>query len=404
MPRRLASVVPRVRGAAPISIVACVVLTVATGAGAATIRSGSNKAHRASAAGQHLNTLALPAAPAPAAPAPNTDFLSSDAMSASVAAVPKPKRLTDATLLVSGPRTLTPKQISAIRHLDGVHSLLTVSAGAAVVDGHRASVLGVRPALFRAWTPKLTAASQPLWQSIAGGELTASFDMGHDAQLPLGETVPVRAAHDVPVRIGAFASVGMAGVDAVVSDVRGRELGLPHANGILISAPHADPAQLRSDVKSIVGKHARATLLREMIVIRDAGEFMTRLQINTILRAAAGRVGKPYVWGATGPDSFDCSGLVQWSFAHAGIRMPRVSQQQWFAGPHVAYADARPGDLLFWHYDPTDPTNIDHVAIYAGNGMMLVAPHTGLYVEYVPVPLTNLAGVVRVDPGIAAQI
>jgi len=179
---------------------------------------------------------------------------------------------------------------------------------------------------------------------------------------------------------------------------------LPHANGILISAPHADPAQLRSDVKSIVGKHARATLLREMIVIRDAGEFMTRLQINTILRAAAGRVGKPYVWGATGPDSFDCSGLVQWSFAHAGIRMPRVSQQQWFAGPHVAYADARPGDLLFWHYDPTDPTNIDHVAIYAGNGMMLVAPHTGLYVEYVPVPLTNLAGVVRVDPGIAAQI
>jgi cell wall-associated NlpC family hydrolase len=110
------------------------------------------------------------------------------------------------------------------------------------------------------------------------------------------------------------------------------------------------------------------------------------------------------VWGAEGPNSFDCSGLVQWSFAAAGIRMPRVPQQQWFAGPHVSYANARPGDLLFWHYDPTDPGDIDHVAIYAGNGMMLVAPHTGAFVEYVPVPLTNMAGVVRVDPAMAAGI
>jgi len=123
-----------------------------------------------------------------------------------------------------------------------------------------------------------------------------------------------------------------------------------------------------------------------------------------VLQTAAHQVGKPYVWGATGPDSFDCSGLVQWSFAAAGIRMPRVSQQQWFAGPHVNYSDARPGDLLFWHYDPTDPTDIDHVAIYAGNGMMLVAPHTGDFVKYVAVPLTNLAGVVRVDPAMASQI
>jgi cell wall-associated NlpC family hydrolase len=147
-----------------------------------------------------------------------------------------------------------------------------------------------------------------------------------------------------------------------------------------------------------------ALLLRQVIVIRDSGEFLTRAQINTVLQTAAHQVGKPYVWGATGPDSFDCSGLVQWSFAAAGIRMPRVSQMQWFAGPHVNYSDARPGDLLFWHYDPTDPADIDHVAIYAGNGMMLVAPHTNDYVKYVAVPLTNLAGVVRVDPAMAGQI
>ena len=57
-------------------------------------------------------------------------------------------------------------------------------------------------------------------------------------------------------------------------------------------------------------------------------------------------------------------------FRTGGVAMPRVSQEQFFTGPHVPYEDARPGDLLFWHYDPTDPTDIDHVAIYVGNGMM----------------------------------
>ena len=206
------------------------------------------------------------------------------------------------------------------------------------------------------------------------------------------------------MRIGAFASVGMAGVDAVVSKSEAAQLGLRDGTGVVLSAPNADPVQLRQTLLSELGPHVHALLLRQVIVIRDAGEFLTRTQINTVLQTAAHQVGKPYVWGAEGPDSFDCSGLVQWSFAAAGIRMPRVSQQQWFAGPHVNYSDARPGDLLFWHYDPTDPTDIDHVAIYAGNGMMLVAPHTGDYVKYVPVPLTNLAGVVRVDPAMAGQI
>jgi peptidoglycan DL-endopeptidase CwlO len=286
----------------------------------------------------------------------------------------------------------------------GVHQIQTVMAGKAVVAGHRASVLGVSPARFRPWTPRLTAASQPLWQSVARGELTASFDMGNQAKLPLGNTVPVRARHTVPVRLGAFASVGMAGVDAVVSTQRAAQLGLRQHTGVVLSAPHADPLTVRRTLLSELGPHVHALLLRQVIVIRDSGEFLTRTQINTVLQTAAHQVGKPYVWGATGPDSYDCSGLVQWSFAAAGIRMPRVSQQQWFAGPHVNYVDARPGDLLFWHYDPTDPTDIDHVAIYAGNGMMLVAPHTGDFVKYVAVPLTNLAGVVRVDPAMAAQI
>jgi peptidoglycan DL-endopeptidase CwlO len=402
---RLASLVPRLKTIAPLAITTAAVMTAATGASAVTVRlhapATADKAASV-AAPVKRPALSLPAPPTPAAQAPSAQM---PAASTRTGRVPRPTHLLEASLLVTSRTPLTHRQLTVLRATSGVHQVESVTAGSALVDGHRASILGVNPARFRPWTPRLTAGSQALWQSVARGELTASFDMGHEANLPLGNTVAVHAKHHtVPMRIGAFASVGMAGVDAVVSKSQAAQLGLRDGTGVVLSAPNADPVQLRQTLVSELGPHVHALLLRQVIVIRDSGEFLTRDQINTVLQTAAHEVGKPYVWGAEGPDSFDCSGLVQWSFAAAGIRMPRVSQQQWFAGPHVNYSDARPGDLLFWHYDPTDPTDIDHVAIYAGNGMMLVAPHTGDYVKYVPVPLTNLAGVVRVDPAMAGQI
>ena len=400
MLERLRSLAPRSLRTAPLLITATAVLTAATGASAVSMRLGDDSTSRPQAA----SSLLLPDSPLPAAPAPDASRQSSADVTPSLVKIPRPKHLVQATVLVTAKKQLSKQTLRSIRHVSGVKATQSVTAGKAHVDGHRAFVVGVDPSKFRAWTPRLTMRSQALWQSIARGELTASFDMGKQAGLPLGNTVPVRATNRAPVRVGAFASVGMSGVDAVMSRARAHQIGLKPHTGVVISAPHADALTLRHTIRDVVGPKAHVWLLREVIVIRDAGEFLTRAQINTVLQTAAHEVGKPYVWGAEGPDSFDCSGLVQWSFAAAGIRMPRVSQQQWFAGPHINYADARPGDLLFWHYDPTDPGNIDHVAIYAGNNMMLVAPHTGDYVKYVQVPTTNMAGVVRVDPGIASQI
>jgi len=404
---RVSALFPHVHPAVPVTLAITAVLVAGTGASAVTMRGDDPKpTHQVRTAAAvpraPLTHLALPAAPTPASLPDGITTATSTA--AKVAMVPKAHRLVAPTLLVTSSLTLSTHQLHAIRALTGVTRVQIARGGSARIAGHKAFVLGVEPASFRPWTPYLTAMSQPLWQSIASGEMTASFDMGHDAQLPLGQSVYVHGKRGAQVRIGAFASVGMAGVDAVVSSARAAQLGIRRGTALLVSAPSADLLSLRSQVRAIVGSHGYASLLREMVVIRDAGEFLTRAQINTVLQAAASRVGVPYVWGATGPDAFDCSGLVLWSFARAGIRMPRVSQQQWFAGPHVPYSAARPGDLLFWHYDPTDPNNIDHVAIYAGNGMMLVAPHTGDHVKYVPVPLSNLAGVVRVDPSVAAQI
>lgn len=315
------------------------------------------------------------------------------------------RRLINATLLVTRPLPLGHSVVRHIRHLAGVRRVQVLTAAHARVEGHRAFVLGVNPATFRPWTPQLTAASDPLWSSVARGDLAASFDMGQNANLPLGGTVPVNDSGRIaPIRIGAFASVGMAGVDAVISGKRAYQIGMTPRTALLISAPATDPLQLRRDVLGMLGRSAHAELLREVVITRDAGEFLTRLQIANFLRAAESRIGLPYVWGAAGPASFDCSGLVQWAFAYAGVRMPRVSEEQWLTGPHIPYADARPGDLLFWHYDPTDPTDIDHVGIYVGNGMMVVAPHTGTYVRYEPVSMSNFAGVVRVDPALGAEL
>jgi cell wall-associated NlpC family hydrolase len=111
--------------------------------------------------------------------------------------------------------------------------------------------------------------------------------------------------------------------------------------------------------------------------------------------AALSQLGKPYLWGGTGPDAFDCSGLTQLAYRAAGLALPRVANQQWSAGRRVALGDLQPGDLLFWADDPADPVSIHHVAMYVGDGRMVAAPHAGAVVRVQPVYLEGYAGAVR---------
>jgi cell wall-associated NlpC family hydrolase len=99
-----------------------------------------------------------------------------------------------------------------------------------------------------------------------------------------------------------------------------------------------------------------------------------------VLDVARAQTGMPYVWGGASPaTSFDCSGLVQWSFRQVGVELPRTAQQQWNATARVPDEDLRPGDLVFfantYKVDPAEP--ITHVGIYVGNGRMLNAPSEG---------------------------
>lgn len=100
-------------------------------------------------------------------------------------------------------------------------------------------------------------------------------------------------------------------------------------------------------------------------------------------------LGKPYVWGANGPTGFDCSGLMQWSYAQAGISLPRTSQAQAHAGRRVPLSQARPGDIVTYRSDAS------HVGMYVGNGQVIHAPYPGAPVRYDPVGMMPVSSVTR---------
>ncbi|MGE7434453.1 MULTISPECIES: C40 family peptidase [Kitasatospora] len=110
------------------------------------------------------------------------------------------------------------------------------------------------------------------------------------------------------------------------------------------------------------------------------------------LAYAESQIGKPYQWGAEGPSSFDCSGLMEWSYAQAGVSIPRTSQEQASAGTNIGtdISRAQPGDLVIFYND------MHHVGMYAGDGQVVHAPRTGENVKYMPATVLPIAAIIRV--------
>jgi peptidoglycan DL-endopeptidase CwlO len=93
------------------------------------------------------------------------------------------------------------------------------------------------------------------------------------------------------------------------------------------------------------------------------------------------QLGKDYQWGAAGPSTYDCSGLTSQAWARQGVSLPHSSVMQYAVTEHVSIGDLRPGDLVFFATDTSDPGTIHHVGIYAGGGQMVEAPYTGAQVR-----------------------
>ncbi|WP_419997290.1 NlpC/P60 family protein [Streptomyces boninensis] len=175
----------------------------------------------------------------------------------------------------------------------------------------------------------------------------------------------------------------------------------------------AAQAQLRGDKKTIEGKLAKARRLLDALpadqrdaFLRDGGHgghgggtvsrAVSRGSVEApnarAARAVAfayGALGKPYVWGATGPNAFDCSGLTQAAWRNAGVSLPRTTYTQVNAGTRVPRSGLAPGDLVFFY------GGLSHVGMYVGGGQMIHAPRPGAPVRFAPVDSMPFAAAVR---------
>ena len=110
----------------------------------------------------------------------------------------------------------------------------------------------------------------------------------------------------------------------------------------------------------------------------------TNAVVLAAIAYAEQQLGKPYEWGATGPDTFDCSGLVMMAYRAAGIDIPRTSQQQWAWGPRVSPSQVQPGDLVFFAGADGTPASPGHVGLVIGKGLMIEAYAVGFPVRIAP--------------------
>ncbi|MFD3699816.1 NlpC/P60 family protein [Streptomyces sp. NPDC058646] len=183
------------------------------------------------------------------------------------------------------------------------------------------------------------------------------------------------------------ASRKLAELDALRADVATHKRSVTAKLAAARRLLNAMSAGERADFERASRSGGRADGLPELPATGAAGPSSGRAA--AAVSAARAAVGKPYVWGSTGPSGFDCSGLMVWSYRQAGVSLPRTSQAQRYAGRQVPLSQARPGDLVTYRSDAS------HVGMYVGNGQVVHAPYPGARVRYDPVGMMPVSSVTR---------
>ncbi|MGW0816925.1 NlpC/P60 family protein [Streptomyces viridiviolaceus] len=172
------------------------------------------------------------------------------------------------------------------------------------------------------------------------------------------------------------------GRKAVAAHKKTVERKLAEARRLLNSLP--------DDARDAYDRASRADHADRSDLSGPAGAGPSSGRAAAAFAAARSALGRPYIWGANGPGGFDCSGLTQWSYAQAGVALPRTSQAQRYAGRQIPLSQARPGDLVAYRDDAS------HIGMYAGNGQVIHAPYPGAPVRYDPVGMMPISSVTRV--------
>jgi cell wall-associated NlpC family hydrolase len=262
----------------------------------------------------------------------------------------------------------------------------TALGGAAVGDGGDAAPAsgpGAAPAIPAAWVSleeKAASTCPGLPWSVLGAIGTVESHSGQSTAPGVWSGSNAAGAEGPmqfePATFAAYATVGPGGtdppspydpVDAVYT-----------ATSMLCANGAANGAALRSAVLAYNHSATYANTVLALTVALAADPSLPSTGATAIAYAAA-QLGVPYAWGGTGPQGFDCSGLVQAAYASAGVSLPRVAQDQFEAGPAVpADSPFAPGDLVFFG---SGPAAVGHVGLVLAPGIMIDAPHTGAVVQ-----------------------
>ncbi|MDQ1702031.1 MAG: peptidoglycan DL-endopeptidase CwlO [Frankiaceae bacterium] len=260
--------------------------------------------------------------------------------------------------------------------------------------------------------------AQKLRRRVVGAVTVA----GIAAALPLATNLPQLAAAAGTTTASASAqfTAGDSGSGPAAEAVRGFAGALPTA-GDAIPGPLGDPApptlaEATAVTRAAAARASRDLARQKLAAVRAAAQTRAVAAQKAALAAkkaalaakkrkaaalaartpgeiavswARQMLGRPYVWGATGPNSFDCSGLTRYVWSHAGVWLSHYSGAQFGEGRRVERASLRPGDLVFFGGD------LHHVGIYIGNGQMINAPHSGTVVRVDSIDRSDYAGAVR---------
>ncbi len=161
---------------------------------------------------------------------------------------------------------------------------------------------------------------------------------------------------------------------------------------------------LESYVQSVLGwasTYSKGGFTVSPVTVDDAPSCVPGVGVassaaaTTAIAYAEAQLGKPYQWGGTGPDSFDCSGLVMMAYRSAHVFIPRTSQDQWIWGPKIPASEVQPGDLVFFVGGDGTETAPGHVGLVIGHDLMIQAPQPGQEVDISPFSPSEVVGFTR---------
>jgi peptidoglycan DL-endopeptidase CwlO len=278
--------------------------------------------------------------------------------------------------------------VTARAHLTSLRGAISAFAIAAYTGDPLDSTLSITatdPQEFLDKLATLQAVTNSQQQALAA-VAAASHDEAA-AQAQAAAALKAQAASTKTMQADRDQVVAAAGKEqAILHDLQAKE-------AALIRAAKARAARIAAE-RAAAALAAREAAARAAVSQLDSqgtsgpvvtGSGGARVAVQWAYR----ELGKPYVWGAEGPNSFDCSGLTKYVWAKAGVYLDHYTGSQWNEGRHVSQSELQPGDLVFFGGD------LHHVGIYVGNGNMIEAPHSGANVRVAPYNRSDYAGAVR---------